>query len=305
MTTTVHVRACSDYDRNSVREILLDAFDTFGGLGELYPAKGRILVKPNLVRGASAERAVTTHPVVIVETVRILREGGREVLVAESPGIGNARSHIRKLGCLEELESLGAEVRGLRHPVATKLASGHTVGLSRDALEAGGILNLAKWKTHVQVGMTGAVKNCFGCLVGPRKAWQHISYGHHFDEFQAMLLGIAQAVNPSLHVVDGVVAMEGNGPMEGIPKPVGFILSGRDPVALDRILSDRMDLGDLRMFRVAREMGLGETDVDTIRLTGDSLPHRIDPPFVPPKPSPLTFHPIRRLLCGSLANPDW
>jgi uncharacterized protein (DUF362 family) len=191
---------------------------------------------------------------------------------------------------------MGATVVRLGSPKPVRLSSGRTVPISELASGVEVLLNLAKWKTHVQTGLTAAVKNLYGCVSGPRKALQHVAYGHREREFLEMLIGIAAHLRPALSVVDGVVAMEGNGPGSGTPKPVGFIFSGRDPVALDRTLASLMGFEELGLFQVARSLGVGETDLGRIRCSGDPLPPRIAPPFLLPRPRPLTFDPLRRAL---------
>jgi uncharacterized protein (DUF362 family) len=239
---------------------------------------------------------VTTHPAFIVESVRLLREGGHEVTVADSPGIGTARGNLRAMGCIEEIEALGARVSGLGAPTEVHLQTGRLLPVSRLALDAEAILNLPKWKTHVQVGLTGAVKNLFGTVPGPRKVLQHITYGHREGEFLEMLIGLAALLRPALTVVDGVVAMEGNGPGSGSPRTCGLVFSGQDPVALDRVLASLMGFEKLGLFQAARMHGVGETKLGRIPLTGNPLPHHLDPPFRLPGPRPLSFHPIHRLI---------
>jgi uncharacterized protein (DUF362 family) len=291
----VHVTACENYDPLRLRAALKEAFSAHGFLPP-GTSPARVLIKPNLLRGATPARAVTTHPALIVEAVRALREGGHEVTVADSPAIGTARGNLRAMGCLEAIGALGARVSTLGDATEVRLPTGRLLPVSRCALEMDVILNLPKWKTHVQVGMTGAVKNLFGCVPGPRKAMQHIAYGHREGEFLEMLIGLAALLRPSLTVVDGVVAMEGDGPGGGTPRPCGWIFSGRDPVALDRVLASLMGFEEMGMFQTARSLGVGESDPTRIPLRGHPLPPRLDPPFRLPAPRPLSFHPFHRLL---------
>lgn len=293
--STVFAAGCPRYEPGPVREALERSFAAHGFLPPGSPAT-RVLVKPNLLRPAHSGRAVTTHPAVLVETVRILRERGHEVSVGDSPGVGNARANLAVMGCLREIEATGARVCRLGHPVRVLLPGGRVLPVSRTVLEAEVLLNLPKWKTHVQVGLTGAVKNLFGCVPGPRKALQHIAYGHREREFVAMLVGLAAFLRPSLTVVDGIVAMEGDGPGGGAPKPVGFLFSGKDPISLDRVLATLMGFPDLGLFQVAKDLGIGESDPARIPVAGDPLPDPIEPPFRLPAPRPLTFHPVRRAL---------
>ena len=294
----VHAEGCGDYGGAEVGQAVARIFVAFDPGGEIFSPGSRVLIKPNLLRPSPPESAINTHPAVIVECVRFLRGRGCSVLVADSPGVGSGRGNLRRLGCLRELDALGAEARGLSGPRSTMLPCGKRVGISADALDADAILSIPKWKTHVQVGITAAVKNLFGCIVGPRKAWQHVAYGHVEEDFLSMLLDLSAVLRPALTIVDGVVAMEGNGPFHGSPKRVGYMFAGRDPVAIDRVLASLMGFGELGMFRVAKARSAGECDISKIGLSGAKLPDRILPPFRLPDRRPLTFNPLRRVISG-------
>jgi len=287
----IHVRFCPSYEEGrlgpAVRGLL--------AAGGLNRSGGRILVKPNLVRKIPVDRAGTTHPLLIVSVARALWEAGWSVLVADSPGMGATRSILEAAGCLGALEELGAEVRDLGDPRKIRLPSGPAVPLSGDVLESDALLNLPKWKTHCQVGFTIAVKNLYGCVLGFGKAMQHVRRGHQYEAFLSMLLDIAEVAAPRWTLVDGIIAMEGRGPLTGTPREAGFLFAGADPLVLDRVLSHRMGFESPRLFEVAARRGVSVPDPEEIPLEGDALPAAFDPPFDLPAPVPLTFHPLRRL----------
>jgi uncharacterized protein (DUF362 family) len=293
----VHTVRCKTYEAEEVRGALAPLLESL--LGPRLSGETRVLVKPNLLRGGAPERAVATHPAVLLETVRWLKERGCEVTVADSPGLGSTRGNLKTLGALEALERLGARVRDLDGPVRTAVPGGAVVPLSRRALEAEILLNLPKWKTHVQAGLTAGIKNLFGCVVGARKALLHIRGGHREDEFAAMLCGIAAVLRPALTVVDGVVAMEGDGPLHGTPKAVGYLVAGEDPVALDAVLARAMGFAKLPLLAQASFLGTGESDPEKVSLRGAGLPDADTLQFVLPARSSFTFHPVRRLLVAA------
>lgn len=89
-------------------------------------------------------------------------------------------------------------------------------------------------KTHALERITGAVKNSYGFVYGFHKAKGHTLYPSA-DSFARMLVDLNQYVKPRLYIMDGIVAMEGNGPGSGEPAPMNVMLMSQDPVALDSV----------------------------------------------------------------------
>jgi len=291
---TVHTAVCTTYHPAEVRRAAVPLLESL-----LAPAIGagqEVLVKPNLLRGWHPDRAVVTHPAVLLEVVRWLVERGCRVTVADSPGIGSTRRNLKAIGAFEPLLSLGAAVAELDDPVRTSVPGGWVVPLSRRALEAGVLVSLPKWKTHGQAGITAGIKNLFGCVAGPRKALLHVRRGHREEEFAAMLCGIAAVLRPTLTLVDGVVAMEGDGPSGGTPKPVGLLVAGKDPVAVDAVLARAMGFASLPLLDAAARLGTGVADPARVPVAGAGLPGAERLQFILPARSSFTFDPVRRLV---------
>ena len=131
-------------------------------------------------------------------------------------------------------------------------------------------MSISKMKTHSFTCMTGAVKNCLGCVPGMRKAEFHVSHPDP-DSFSRMLVELSLTVRPCLHIMDGIVAMEGKGPGSGNPKPMNVLLFSRDPVALDAVAATlmRFDTSDIGVLKYGKLLGLG--DPDTFDIIGDDL----------------------------------
>ncbi len=299
---TVTTARCAAYDPATLRGALRPLLETL--LAPRLPPGARVLVKPNLLRGCAPERAVTTHPELIAQVCAWLVERGCDVTVGDSPGLGSTRRNLRACGGLEPLRALGVHVEELKGPVPTRLASGVVVSLSRQALEAEVLLNLAKWKTHVQAGLTAGVKNLFGCVVGSRKALLHVRGGHREREFAAMLASLPLALRPALTLVDGVVAMEGDGPFHGTPKAVGYLVAGRDPYAVDARLAQATGFARLPMLDAAAALGAGGTDPERVPLAGAGLPAADALHFKIPRKSSFTFNPIWRVLAAAAGSEE-
>ena len=138
--------------------------------------------------------------------------------------------------------------------------------------EADVIISLPKMKTHGFTLYTGAIKNLYGTLPGFQKARFHKKYPHP-DKFSEVLADVYGFVKPQLHLMDGILGMEGNGPATGDLRNTGLLLASTDGVALDTVASHLMGFkkDDIDAIRIAGKRGLGETDLHKIEVIGESL----------------------------------
>jgi len=132
------------------------------------------------------------------------------------------------------------------------------------------VINLAKVKTHGQMFMTLAVKNTFGCVVGTRKAAWHLEAGREEELFAAMLLDLHYFVKPVLNIADAIIMMEGNGPGNGTPRPLGLLFASPDAVALDTAICDVLNVPQSAVptQRVAIRDGFGVADAASLNFVG-------------------------------------
>ncbi|NEP63163.1 MAG: DUF362 domain-containing protein, partial [Symploca sp. SIO2G7] len=100
------------------------------------------------------------------------------------------------------------------------------------------VINLPKVKSHVQLTLTLGVKNLFGCVPGKMKAWWHMEAGKDARSFAQMLVETAQAIDPELTIIDGIIGHEGNGPSSGKPRHLGVLGASPNVYALDRAMVD-------------------------------------------------------------------
>jgi ferredoxin len=115
--------------------------------------------------------------------------------------------------------------------------------------------------------MTLGVKNLFGCIVGLRKPQWHFRTGVSREMFATLLVKIHNAVNPAFTIVDGILAMEGEGPgRSGIPRELGIIAGSNDAIALDMSVCDMLELAEDRVFtnRAAKDMGFAPDDREVL-----------------------------------------
>ena len=240
MKSKVVLLPCREYDEEKIYTLLKQGLDFLGGLENLIPKDAKILLKPNLLKKAEVEKAVITHPVVVGAFARILRENGYEhIVLADSCGHGTTQAVIRGTGMDMYLEKYHIPAIDYSEGVKTVYPQGIQAKefiLPKELLEQDCVISLSKMKTHALERITGAVKNSYGFIYGFHKAKGHTQYPSA-DSFARMLIDLNKCVAPKLYVIDGILAMEGNGPGSGDPVPMNVLLMSTDPVALDSVFS--------------------------------------------------------------------
>ena len=284
--STVIVRQAT-YEHAVLRPLIFEMMEAMGG--DEITGGGRILIKPNFLSPAAPHQAIVTHPAIIRIVAEYLLEKGAKVLVADSPAIGSFEKILRLGGIRDALRGLDVECRPFEHSV--KIDIGEPFGaieIAEEAVRADAIINLAKLKTHSQMLLTLAAKNLFGCVVGYRKPEWHMRAGVDRQIFARLLVQLARTIRPSFNIVDGILALEGDGPGRGgVPKALGVLLAGRDPLAVDLAVCRMLGLapGEVPLLKAAAEMEghPAEPEIDGI------LPEIRD--FRLPRLAPLIYGP--------------
>ncbi len=272
LKTKVALVACTSYSREEVAHAVDTAVGLLGGVEGFLPREGFVLVKPNMLSPYSPDRAVTTHPVVVGAVLNLLRRSGAEVVVGDSPGRGSVLTVADKCGIAAACGEAGVRLVSFEDGSARKHSTGRVCKefvLARPVVDASGIINVAKMKTHGFMTFTGAVKNLFGCIAGAEKLRMHLRYNDP-HAFSLMLLDLLSLVKPRLSLLDAVVAMDGDGPSHGRTRHVGAILASEDPIALDTIALRLAGADPMRVpyLRAARDLGVGSTRPDEIEVVG-------------------------------------
>nr|WP_295308239.1 DUF362 domain-containing protein [uncultured Blautia sp.] len=236
----VIVLFCDSYEEERIYPLLKRGLKELGGIGVLINKEEKILLKPNLLKKAEVEKAVITHPVVVGAFARILREAGYEnIVLADSCGHGTTKQVIQGTGMDTYLEKYQIPAIDYTKGVHVENPDGIQARefiLPKELLEADCVISLSKMKTHALERITGAVKNSYGFIYGKNKAIGHTKYPSA-DSFARMLIDLNQYVKPRLYIMDGITAMEGNGPGAGDPTAMNVILMSTDPVALDSVFA--------------------------------------------------------------------
>lgn len=267
---------CTNYERETVYEGLKRGLDYLGGIEQYVSPEELILLKPNMLRSKKVDSGCTTHPSVFEGMIRLLEEAGCDRLIyGDSPGLGAPEKVAQEVGLAEVAEAhhipLGEFSQGesVAYPegVATKRFE-----LARTAIDADAIISLCKMKTHGLTRITGAIKNQLGCVYGFNKGASHARFPSSL-KFSQMLVDLNLKLRPRLFVMDGITAMEGNGPASGTPVKMNCLLISDDPVALDATFARLVDLDPTFVPPIVagQEMGLGTYEEDAITLLGDDF----------------------------------
>jgi len=294
---TVSLSRCPDYESKRIYEAICRHFELNGGIGNFIKTGDRVLLKPNMIVPKSRKYAAQTDPTIILETARVLKDYGAKVIVGDSPAWSNIFECVKVLRLEEKLNHLGVQVKQLNQPVKVLLPKSNArVNFSSVALDVDVIINLPKFKAHQQMGATFAIKNMFGCVSGKQKPFWHFAKGKSEFNFCRLLIEIFEYLNPALTIIDGVIAMDGAGPIHGRARKLGWIIAGTEPIACELVCSKLVgfDPDTLPIIRTAKKMGFGTRDINDIRIIGeDANPVDIDnvicEDFESAKPIPIRF----------------
>ena len=281
---------CTDYSEEKISAALQRQFNLLGGLQKFVKHGDTVLIKPNLIAPKSRRCATQTDPAVIYQTAKILKDFGAKPFVADSPAWSNTLTCVRKLKLENQLKKLDVPVKQLNKPRKCEI-NGTTVGISSLALNADVIINLPKFKSHQQLVATFAVKNMFGTVTGKKKAYWHFAKGKNADDFCSFLIGIFNFLHPALTIIDAVTVMDGPGPINGRPRPLGYLIGGTDPFSLEIVCCKLVNLNpeNIPIITTARKMALAPADFDRIEIRGDSFPEKPCTDFELPRLIPIRF----------------
>lgn len=286
--STVIIRN-ADYTYRNLKPIVFSLMDSLAG--NVIQRDATVVLKPNLLAPAPPGKAITTHPLIIKAVAEYVLERGAVPQISDSPATGSFEKILKDCGIKAALEGLPVEYKEFRG--STVIDAGlpfRNIEIASDALEADVLINLPKLKTHSQMQLTLGVKNLFGCVVGMKKPEWHLRSGIDREMFASLLVKIALAVSPAVTLLDGVQAMEGQGPgRSGTPRSLGVLLGSTDALSVDMAVCRMfgMNPDDLLTNRIAKEQGMapGETDID------GELPSVRD--FKLPDITPVIFGPPR------------
>lgn len=278
--TKVFLSKCSKYDVKEIENKIRMGFETLGGdkyIRWLIRENSRILLKPNMIIGDKKASLATTHYVFFEAVIRVLKDYSQNISYGDSPGFGEILKTAEILGLKEVADRYNVKLENFHKE---HLTVSHKEGIlcksfdvARAAYECDVLITLPKIKTHSLTLFTASIKNQFGCIPGVQKAQFH-SRMPEVENFSTMLLDLNKLLKTSFSIVDGILAMEGNGPKNGDPYNLNCILMGDDIVAVDSVAAKLIGYEkpiDTPVLKEASKYGFGETDIDKIEILGDKI----------------------------------
>lgn len=274
---------CTSYELSTVRTALRRALSYFGDIGNFVQAGEKILLKPNLLSAHRPAENVTTHPHIVQVLAELCLEHQAKVLIGDSSSRDPYQLVYERTGMTAIAKELPVELVEFGEEVSVSFPEGRQNKqfiLARPVVEADGIINIPKLKTHHLTRFTAAVKNLFGCVPGMHKPEFHVRLPG-VQEFSRMLVDLAKCLQPRLCVLDAVEAMEGNGPSSGESVPMQLIAISDDPVALDSVVCQLVGLKPeaIRTNYYGQEFKLGWMDPQHIDILGDNFSEFYLPDF--------------------------
>ena len=217
----------------------------------------RVLLKPNLVEFDSAT-VINTDAAVIAAALEAFHSlGAAEVKIGEGPGHRrdtlDLADDARYRTTIPKFESIFTDLNRDDVSPVSNFAGESRFYFPNTVLGADLIVSLAKMKTHHWAGATLSMKNFFGMVPGSVYGWPKNKL--HYLGIAESIVALNRHFRNTFAIVDGIVGMEGNGPIQGTPKPAGVLIMGRDLVAVDATC--------------CRIMGIDPEKVDYLRLAAD------------------------------------
>jgi uncharacterized protein (DUF362 family) len=280
--SAVHIARADRYDAD-LAAILSEQYQHFRDHVRLEGK--RVVLKPNLVE-YHKDKVINTNPRVVGAVIELCkREGAREIIVAEGPGHWrNVEFLVHESGLGDVLKEHGVTFVDLNHDEPVKLPNlGRLTGLeylwlAKTIATADTVISLPKLKTHHWAGATLSLKNLFGTLPGICYGWPKNEL--HWRGIENSIVDIALTRTPDLAIVDGIIGMEGDGPLNGTAKPLGALIMGNDLVAVDATCCRLMQLDADRVgyLVLAHAKKIGRLHSPEIQQLGEPI-ERLAQPF--------------------------
>lgn len=287
MKSPVSIERVKNYNREDITAGLKNLVNNLGGLKAIIPADvKKVLIKPNLMCGEKWDTGITVNIDLLVGLVKMLRELNIPFVVGEGAGWGvSSQEAFEGTGAAAQLQEIGIEIIDFKQDkgVQVKIPGGEllkTLWVHEVVRDADFIISLAKIKTHCETIASFSMKNMKGIVTQDKERLKF-----HLLNVNRCLVDMNRVFKPHLSIVEGLIALEGIGPLQpGKPKDLGLLIAGTDPVATDAVCSRiiRMQPEDIRHIKLAAETGLGTIDFDKIEIVGQTLENVIPEHFQKP-----------------------
>jgi len=262
-TETVVILRAGD----NIEATIQKSIDMLGGLKEVKK-NDLVVIKPNVCYPKNIENMIITDPRMLETVIRMVKQRTKNVLIVESDErSGTAEKRVIGTGVMDVIKKCDAEFLNLsQDEVEEHKVAGLTIQIPKTVLRADYFINLPKVKTNSFVMLSIAMKNMFGIIASKPKSQFH-------SKLADVLVYVNQAVRQHLIVADGIVAMEGLGPIHGSRVDLGLIISGKNPVTVDAACCHIMGFNSYAVATLwkAHQQGMGEIDPQKIQFLGEDV----------------------------------
>ncbi|MEG1426955.1 MAG: DUF362 domain-containing protein [Oscillospiraceae bacterium] len=294
MNNKVCLDSCDSYEETKLLQIVRRQFTA---LQVEIKSGMTVVIKPNLVTKAAPNSGIITHPKLVEAVGLVVQERGGNVLIAESSGGLFTPTAMNAI-----FSACGYTEIAKRHNFSLYLDCESTSVDLPDAvlckrmnvinpyIHADYIINIAKLKSHCMTMLSGAVKNLFGTVPGLMKPELHCRFPNKSD-FAQMLVDLCEYVRPNLSIIDGIDAMEGDGPTGGVKRFMGVVIASESPYAADMTAAAiaNMNPASVLFLNHAARRGLCPKTTDSLELLGDSIESHLKKDFKLPKSKDVDF----------------
>ena len=286
----VSIVRAHDYDYAEIYAAMEKGIELIGGLTKIVPPGSKVFVKINHLSPPSpAEKGIVTHPVFVEVILDLLKSVGADITVGDDIQSGTGDG-FQVSGFRQMCQRAGVRLINLKEVgFVETVCSGHFLEklyLSKTLLDADVIINLPKLKTHSLCVFTGGVKNMYGTIPSGLRRKFHGEYIRN-EDFSQVVTDIFSAARPHLTIMDGIIAMEGEGPAAGSLRRLGVILASQDAVAVDAVATKIIGLNPMNIYTThySDERSLGVGDLQNIEVVGGKIDSVTVPDFRPPAAS--------------------
>ena len=288
----VYVKYSKDY--NDIQDKVDYLLNSVLKNGEVIKEGMVVFLKTNALSPHPASRAITTHPEVVRAAIRYFKKYGVRIIVGDNPATKDMKLVYKVNGTLSVVEEEGVEIAAnseLKVIESDNKKRYKEFNVSKQIVEADILVNMPKLKTHGLAYFTGAEKNLFGTIYGLEKAQWHVKSSTPL-EFGEAMTDLYSAIKKEMknkifvNLMDGIEGLEGEGPSTGgSKKEANVLLSSKDAVALDRVAMEIVKLDSSKSFIsiITNNRGLGEFNLENIKIVGDDLSLFKDIKFEPAK----------------------
>jgi uncharacterized protein (DUF362 family)/NAD-dependent dihydropyrimidine dehydrogenase PreA subunit len=289
-----------------------------GGIEQFVKKNEKVLLKVNLLAAKEPEKAVTTHPDFVRVVAKAVRKAGGQPFIGDSPAGPFSQRSLRKAYRRSGIETMAGEeeiplnfdtgVKKIEIPEGKRLQRSPICDY---VLNADKVIALPKLKTHSFQYLTLASKIMYGAVPGLTKAKYHAKFPRK-ESFADMMLDILTIMKPQLNIMDGITAMQGQGPGSGDPVTMDLVLASTDYVAMDIAVCKILGVEPVAIpaLKRAKIRGLWPERIDypihapeDVAFNGFRLPNTADHLLTgkkPPRKSPVITD--KCTACGACEN---